>query len=220
MRGTTITLAMLALATVAGSHALHGQPTRPTTRSAERIGRTTGFMVGVHTIAAPGVAISGADVRDDFHTTLGGGAGAMLGYGFTPMFSGFVSFDVAKQGSGMSDLQGSFGLVHFEIGARANLPVANPRVLPFVSLAVGRRALGAYITDHINEEEYDATFSGGMLALGGGVQYLLSPSKTLEAALELGTGSFGNLDIDGEREPVSVRRSTSTRLRAGMVWRP
>jgi hypothetical protein len=214
------TMATLALATITWSHALHGQPTRPTSRSSDRGDRTTGFMVGVHTIAAPGVAISGEDVRDDFHTTLGGGAGAMLGYGFTPMLSGYVSVDVAKQGSGMSDLQGSFGLVHFEIGARVNVPIAKPRMLPFVSVAVGRRALGAHITDDANEEEYDAAFSGGMLALGGGVQYFASPSTTFETALELGTGSFGTLDIDGDRESVNVGRSSSIRLRAGIVWRP
>lgn len=183
-------------------------------------GSSTGLMLGVHTIAAMGVAISGEEVREDFHTELGGGVGAMIGYGFTPVFSAYASLDVAKQGSGMDDLQGNFGLVHFEIGARANVPLGSPRTTPYFTASVGGRALGARVTDFINDEEYEASFSGGMVALGAGIEHSLSPTTALDGGVELGFGSFGKLAIDGDEDSIDVNRSTSVRLRLGVIWRP
>jgi hypothetical protein len=59
-----------------------------------------------------------------------------------------------------------------------------------------------------------------MLAIGGGVQHLISPATALEGGLEIGVGSFGTLDVDGDRESIQVSSSNSVRLRVGMVWRP
>lgn len=223
MNRTTIALTALAVAACVLAEPAEGQRSgsRRSTAAAQRaLDRTTGLMLGLHTVAAPGVAISGEDVRSDFHTNLGGGVGAMIGYGFTPILSAYASLDLAKQGSGVSDLQGSFGLVHFEVGARANLPMGSPRTVPWVSASVGRRSLGAHITDTGWDEEYDAVFSGGMFALGAGVQHFLSPTTALEGGAEIGFGTFDKFAVDGDQDDIDVGSSTTVRLRFGMVWRP
>lgn len=222
MNRHTLAAAALVLVACALSTPVHGQRTsarRPA--SIQRtLDRTTGLMIGVHTLVAPGVGISGEDVRSDFHTNLGGGVGAMIGYGFSPIFSAFGALDLAKQGSGMDDLQGSFGLVHFELGARANLPMGSAKTLPYVSASVGRRALGARITDYGYDEEYEASFSGGFFALGAGIQRFISPATALEGGVSVGFGSFDRLAIDGDEDDVDVGGSTSVRFRFGVVWRP
>lgn len=221
MNRATLAMGVLALAATLAVPA-DGQTPRGQRRASQPVGaqRTTGLIVGVHTVAAPGVAISGEDVRDDFHTELGGGIGAMVGYEFSPRITAYASIDVAKQGSGMPDLQGSFGLLHLEIGARATLPMANRTTIPYVTAAIGRRALGAHIVDIGNDEEYDATFSGTMLAVGGGVERQLSPTMALDGGISVGVGSFSTMDIDGDEQSIAVTRSNSVRLRVGVVWRP
>jgi len=92
---------------------------------------TTGLTLGIYSLAAPGVTISGPDVDGTFDTKLGEGAGLMAAYGFNRTFSGFVSLDIAKQETAAGVVPaGSFGLAHFEIGGRVNLPMNNPRTTP------------------------------------------------------------------------------------------
>ena len=219
-------LAMVALAATAQAQRT---PTRGTTGAkrsrAAAVDRTKGIVLGAHTIAAPGVAITGEDVDGTFNTTFGGGAGVMVGYEFTPTFSAFASLDVAKQGSGESGLAGSFGLWHFEVGGRANFPLDNPRTVPYVSASVGRRSLGARLTEEIEDgdgdvEEYDWGASGLMFGLGGGVQHYLSPRLALDGGVELAFGSFSHIDDDGTPRTIQVNGSKSVRLRFGVTWRP
>lgn len=212
-------LAVIASVLTAEAEAQREGSRRPS--AAAQVGRrNTGLMVGVHTLAAMGVEINGEEVRDDFHTELGGGIGAMIGYGFTPALSAYASIDVAKQGSGMDDLQGNFGLMHFEVGARANLPVGTPRTTPYITASAGARALGARVTDFINDEEYDASFSGSMFAIGAGVEHSLTPTTSLDGGVQLGFGSFGKLAIDGDEDSIEVEGSRTVRLRLGVLWRP
>lgn len=181
--------------------------------------RMTGLMLGAYTLAAPGVSMTGEDVDGTFSTSFGPGAGLMVGYGFNRTFAAYASLDVAKQGSGSSDYRGSFGLAHFEVGGRVNLPLGDAVTVPYVSASVGRRALGARITDE-DGDEYDVTYSGGMFALGGGIQRVISPTLLLDGGVALGFGRFGHWDSDGDQGSLDVNGSTSIRLRFGVTWRP
>jgi hypothetical protein len=196
--------------------------TAPSPRRAAPHPRTTGLMVGVHTIAAPGVKVTGEDIDNYFGTNFGTGAGLMVGYGFNERFSSFVSLDLARQQTPADmDPNGSFGLAHFEIGARANLPMqGRPSTLPYVSASVGRRALGARVTDLDTGDEADVSLSGKMFALGGGVEHWLSPTVSLDGGLTLGFGKFDQLDWDGDKDNWQVNGSTSIRMRVGVTWRP
>jgi hypothetical protein len=182
--------------------------------------RMRGFSLGAYTVAAPGLTVTGNDLDGSVKTSFGPGAGIMLGYGFNRIWSAFASLDVAKQSASAGDYDGSFGLVHFEVGARANLAYGSPTNLPYVSASYGRRALGARVTDEFDGTTYDASLSGGMLGLGGGIQHALSPALTLDGGMELGFGRFSHFDWDGESGTADMNGSTSVRFKFGVVWRP
>ena len=230
-------LAMLALATTAEAQRTStgtGKPaTRPATPQATKTvtkpaptiatpdGRRTGFVLGVYTMGAPGLSLSGAAIDDGpFKTNFGPGGGVMLGYGFNRTFSGYASVDVAKQSASDPDIGGSFGLRHIELGARANLPYGSRVTVPYLTASYGRRSLGARVTDDFEGTQYDMRLSGGMFGVGGGVEHAISPTLAVDGGLSLGFGSFSHAEFDGESEPFAVNGTTSMRLRIAMTWRP
>ncbi len=228
----TMVLGMLALATAAEAQRTSTTPRNPATKPATKPAskpaptpistadvRRTGFVLGVYTIGAPGLTLSGADIDDGpFKTNFGPGGGVMIGYGFNRTFSGYASVDVAKQSA--NEIQGSFGLRHIELGARANLPYGSATTVPYLTASYGRRSLGARVTDDWEGTEYDMRLSGGMFGIGGGVEHAISPTLAVDGGLSLGFGSFSHADIDGESGPFAVNGTTSMRLRIGMTWRP
>jgi hypothetical protein len=197
-------------------------PAASTRKASPTLGdRTKGFSVGVYTLIAPGVTISGDEIIGSYGTSLGPGAGALVGYGFNKTFSAYASLDLAKQSTaGGMRPNGSFGLVHFEVGGRANLPIKHPKLLPYASAAIGNRGLGARVYDEAQDEEFNWTMSGAFFALGGGAQYFLSPKTSLDGGITLGLGSFSRWDYDGDIDTWHVNRTNSVRVRAGMTWRP
>ena len=222
LRRLALALGALALGTAAQAQRPASRSGGTTRRSASRLavvdGRTPGFVLGAYTIAAPGVTVTGADVDDAFKTGLGPGAGIMAGYGFNRTFSLFASADLAKQGSAMSDVAGSFGLAHLEIGARANLPLGDGINVPYITASLGHRGVGAKITQQ--DETSDLKLTGGMFGVGGGIQHELSSTVALDGGLELGFGRFAHLYDDGDQGPINVNGSTTIRLRFGVMWRP
>jgi hypothetical protein len=205
--------------------ALHAQRTTTVSKPAAKAPavkeRANKWVFGAHTIATPGVSITGPDFEEwPFSTTMGGGLGIMAGYELNRAVTAFASLDVAKQNSGVSWMEGSFGLVHAELGIRARLSQANTQSTPYLTAAIGKRAIGARITDFDDDEVYDLAFSGTMLSFGGGLQYVLSPKLALDGGVELGLGTFDHYDADGDIGTVSAKGFTCIRVRAGFVWRP
>lgn len=183
--------------------------------------RTNKWIFGAHTIASPGVSITGPDFEEwPVSTTMGGGVGVMAGYELNKAITAFASLDLAKQNSGVDWMRGSFGLVHAELGVRANLAQARSQSAPYLTAAIGRRAIGSRITDLDEDEVYDVSFWGTMVSFGGGLQYLLSPKLSLDGGVELGLGTFDHYESDGDLGTVSANTSTTIRVRAGVVWRP
>jgi len=178
---------------------------------------TKGFTYGLYVLAAPGLTFTGQDIDGTFTTKLGEGLGATLGYAFNSRFSTFASLDVAKQAS--EDYGGSFGLAHFEVGARMTIPLSNPEMVPYVSASVGTRALSAHVQDYEENTDYDMALTGTMLGVGGGVQRTLSRTMSLDAGVELGFGSFTHYDIAGEKGALIANGVTSIRMRFGVTWR-
>jgi hypothetical protein len=194
---------------------------KPTAKAPVAKDRTNKWVFGAHTIATPGVSITGPDFEEwPVSTTMGGGLGIMAGYELNRAVTAFASLDLARQNSGVSWMAGSFGLVHAELGVRAKLSQSNPQSTPYLMAAIGRRAIGARITDYDEDEVYDIAFSGTMLSFGGGLQYLLSPKVSLDGGVELGLGTFDHYDADGDVGTVNANASTSIRVKFGVVWRP
>ena len=216
----TMTLAALAVAPDAGAQRT-SSTTKTTSKAPAVKERTNRWVFGAHTVASPGLSITGPDFEEwEFSTAMGGGLGIMAGYEVNKAVTAFVSLDLAKQNSSVSWMQGSFGLVHAEVGIRANLSQSNPQTVPYLMAALGRRAIGSRINDLADDETYDVAFTGTMVSFGGGLQYLLSPKLALDGGVELGIGSFDHYEWDGDLGTQSVNASTSIRVRAGFVWRP
>jgi hypothetical protein len=225
MTYTTLRVATIALATL--TTAVHAQTPRASSAalkadntSLTASDRTQGFMLGVHSVGATGVKLAGGEVDGEFSTTFGAGAGATVGYGITRLFGVFATLDLAKQNTAPHAVPaGSWGLAHFEVGARANLPLGSVSTVPYVTGSVGKRALSARATSD-EGDQFDATLSGRMFAVGGGIEHFFSPSMALDAGVGLGFGTFDHFDIAGEKYDSRANSTTSLRMRLGVTWRP
>jgi len=191
--------------------------------SAKRVetDRTSGFTLGIYTLAIPGLSITGQDVDGAFETDFGQGLGVSVDYGFNRMFSAFASLDIAKQRTSDGTFpSGDLGLSHFEVGGRLNLRTGDPNTIPYLSASIGRRSLGAYVVDDETGDSGDMDMSGYMVGVGGGIRHFFSPSLALDGGVELGYGSFNHLNTNGISGDWLVNSTTSIRLRAGLSWRP
>ena len=195
--------------------------TLTTTLNAQRpLDRTKGFVLGVHTIGATGLTLSGNDMEGgDLTTSFGAGAGLMLGYGFSKSITGYASFDVAKQGPGNGEFEGNLGLSHIEVGARAYLPLGMGATMPYLTGSFGHRALAARVSDDFNGA-YDMSFSGSAFGIGGGVERAISPTMAFDGGVEATFGRFSRAEIADMGGSIDLTGTTSIRLKAGMTWRP
>jgi len=183
--------------------------------------RPTGFMLGVHSVGVPGLAIGGADGQNGaFNTTFGAGAGVTAGWAFNHTFSSFATLDLVKQSTAPSDTpEGTWGLVHFEMGARANLPLGSATT-PYVTASYGARALGARATFD-DGDATDVSISGKYFGLGAGIERPITRSMSLDGGVDVGFGKFSHLKIGDEEESVSgMNQTRSIRMRLGVTWRP
>jgi hypothetical protein len=214
-------IAIAALAAAIVAPAAGAQRTRTASKPAPRVvERASKWVFGAHVVAAPGVSVTGADIEGTWGTGMGGGLGVMAGYDINKSVTGFASLDVARQPSGVNYMTGSFGLVHAELGLRAVLSKANPQMMPYATAAVGKRAVGARVTDLEDGELYEISLSGTMLSFGGGLSYRMSPKMSFDGGVELGLGAFNHVDDDGDLYTINVNSSSSIRVRAGLIWRP
>ena len=183
--------------------------------------QTKGFVLGVHTVAAPGVSVTGEDIDGEFKTNFGMGAGVTLGYGFTRTLSAFASLDVAKQKFANTDYDNAtFGLGHLEAGLRANVPLGTPTTVPYLSATIGRRSVGAHVHDVVVEEDYDMSLSGMSYGIGAGVERFFTPSMSLDLGVSANFGKLDKFDSDNEKATAEVNGSRTMRMRIGVNWRP
>jgi len=217
MTYTTFRVAATVLATLTTVTAATTARAQSATAASDRM---RGFMLGVHSIGAPGLKITGGEVSGEFTTTFGAGAGITVGYGITRRFSGFASLDVAKQNTGPDvEPAGSWGLSHFEVGGRANFPLGASSTVPYISASVGRRAMAARATND-DGEQFDTAITGPMIGLGAGVEHFFSRSMALDAGVGVGYGKFNHFKAGEEEYDPKANAPTSVRLRLGVNWRP
>lgn len=227
MTHTTIRVALIGLATLALAAPCEAQRSTKQAAAPVRDGkqttadhRPTGFMLGVRSIAAPGLSMPMENGDSNYNLKLGVGAGAIIGYGINETFSVFTSLDLAKQKTGENEaVQGSWGFVDMEIGARANLPLGGPLTVPYVNASVGRRALAARATDE-DGSSFDASISGTAMSVGAGLEHAFSRTMSLDAGVDVGFGKLDRLKADDEQFTQNVSGTRSIRMHIGVTWRP
>src|SRR5262249_47113667 len=216
--------------TLAGSRHVLAQDSRgqqsgsSSSRSLDKVtdagGLSTGLTLGVYSLAAPGVSVSGADITGIFRTKFGEGGGGMASWGITSELGVYASFDLAEQATLHSQPHGTFGLSHLEIGGRANIPIGSAQTLPYATASIGRRALSARVTDEDTGETGEFTLSGNVFVLGAGVQHFMSAHLALDAGVEFATGKFNHRKDDAHDYDLTMDTSNSLRLRLGVNWHP
>jgi len=198
--------------------------TTPAPMSAgNRDDRPSGFMLNVHSVGVPGLAIGGGEGQGQngtFNTSFGAGAGVTLGWGFNSIFSAFTTLDVAKQNTAPTDApQGSWGLAHMELGGRANLPLGSLATIPYVTASFGGRSLAAQATFE-DGEKTDVSLSGHYFGLGAGIEHAFSRTMAVDAGVDVGFGKFSQVKVGGDETTDDVDPTRSIRMRLGVTWRP
>ena len=211
MQRTLTACAFACLVALAGRSASAQSVSASPLRSA-----TNRFFIG---LALNGSAIQGDDLTDGAES--GGGLGMQLGYAFTPKFALFVDGAAASMSPEAGD---SYGLGHFDIGARWQFSNPSRALAPFVDVALtGRAAVQEDVTlydDFGNSETGDLSVSGAGFSFGGGLNYHVTPRFALTTGLrwtvgELSQVKFNNVSVDGLELDA-----TTTRFNLGFVWYP
>ena len=192
---------------------VHGTAPASTNAELTKESRPSGLMLGVHSVGIPGLAISGGEAQDDaLNTAFGAGAGATLGWGFNSTFAVFTRLDMVKQKTAGSNMpEGSWGLVHLEVGARANLPLGSAATIPYVTGSFGGRALASTATIQTGETT-DVSLSGHYFGLGAGIEHATHDSSRNEL------NERGTTRRDGCR-PVDVQVRTCRAGVSGIAYR-
>jgi len=199
----------------------HGTAPALTNAELTKESRPSGFMLGVHSVGVPGLAITGGDAQGDaINTAFGAGAGVTLGWGFNGTFAAFTRLDMAKQKTAGADMpDGSWGLVHVELGARANVPLGSAVTIPYVTASFGGRSLASTAT-FADGETTDVSLGGHYFGFGAGIEHAFSRSMAVDVGVDLDFGKFSHMKFGGDEADGDVNPTKSIRLRLGVTWRP
>ena len=203
--------AILALA-VAGPGALHAQQHVGVRHAGHPPSRV---VLNAHAFASPGFSISGPDLDTPIDISMGPGVGVQVGYALSPRYMLYAGADLGRLGAAPEDDASHWSLTMLELGGRMSFPKAASRLTPYVTAAVGTRAVSAQVVDFGDVKIHGMTVSGG-----GGVTYLLAPNIALNGAAVVSIGKLGHYEGPDGKFHDSVDNTTSTRLQFGLDWRP
>ncbi len=168
---------------------------------------TAGLVLNLH--------LQGGSLATEESSNSGGGAGVMIGYGVSRKVLIFVQLDGSEIDiDGADDLQGSYGLVHGDLGVRYSFANPDGAFVPyltgaFTGLWAGAEVLGA-----------DVTLQGGGVRLGGGFGYYFIRQLALDVGLSFNFGSFNTFKIENTSFDLDNPKANSTRLEVGLSWYP
>lgn len=172
--------------------------------------KTTGFSVGLH---AEGRSFD-TDTDDDFEEFTGGGLGLELAYGFSSGLALFLDVSGGGLDSDDADEEAIDGSVTLDLGARVNFGGGRRSLVPFLEAAVSGIALAE---DDLGS---DMIFGGAGVTIGGGVQYFVSRTLSLNAGLRWTNGALTTVEVDGDQEDLDDQHFDSSRLILGATWHP
>ncbi len=168
--------------------------------------RSAGFFVGGG-LEGNGVVTEGADNGES-----GAGAGLVVGYGFNPRWALYGQLSGASINS--IDFDGTYGLGHFDVGARVHFRAPAKTVVPFVQFGVGARALSF----DFGGDKVEA--SGGTGVFGIGLNAHFKPAVAFSVAAAWSVGNMGSYKLNGRAVDGDSVRTTSARVHIGVIWFP
>lgn len=169
------------------------------------------FFVGV---GFEGAAISTNVATNVTETESGSGAGVVVGYGFTPTWALYGNIS----GANIQSVGGSYGLGHFDVGARVHFRAGPNTVVPFLQFGLDGRAVSADF--HSGSTTRTVTASGTGVAVGAGLNAHFTRAFAFSGAVTWSFGSFTNFTVDNGSVPSSSISATSARVHIGIIWFP
>ena len=209
MRQTVFAILALAAAGAGPLHAQQHVGARHAVHPPSRV------VINAHAFAMPGFSISGADLDTPIDISMGPGVGAQVGYAFSPRYMLYAGGDLGRLGAAPEDDASHWSLTMLEVGGRMSFPKPASRLTPYITAAVGTRAVSAQILDFGDVKIHGMTVSGG-----GGITYLIGPNIALNGAAVVSIGKLGHYEGPDGKFHDTVDNSTSTRLQLGLDWRP
>lgn len=172
---------------------------------------TQGFSVGAFLNG------SAAQVEDADEADSGGGLSLHLGYGVNESVSLFARVSgAAIEAEGFAEDQ--YALAHFDLGARYSFGSTASRLRPFLQGAYSGRAASFDLGSEGTLDVRGSGFTGG-----GGLEYFVSPTMSIEGGLSFTSGEFNEGRLDGS-EWVDLDDTsfdmTTTRVDLGVTWHP
>lgn len=148
----------------------------------ENESRTEKLFLNV-TLGAQGLYFDGAGMKEN---DPGGSISLRAGWGFTELFTLYLSLNGAQMNGGGNPFVGDdYEWGALELGGRFNFR-SGKKLVPFADAAL--RAVA------VVREDIDLEYLGGGITLGGGASYYLTPAVALEVGLRLGWGGFNEVE--------------------------
>ena len=195
----TLILSALVLSTV---------PLASAQRGARAVSNTEGLFLQ---LAVDGQALNYNEDDLDQNDN-GGGLSARVGYGFSPLFTLYGGVSGARvDGDTNGVISEEYSFVAAEIGARFNFNRGRA-LRPYLDVALrGVRA---------SEDDLDLEFTGGGVAVGGGLAYFVSPSVAIDGALRIGAGRFDEVELGDFGLDLDDAGYGEGRLSLGLTFYP
>lgn len=204
--------ALISLSTVASTSLAQQGPARS---------HSSGIFVG---LGLEGDGVSTHVAQSDIWTkTAGGGAGLVIGYGFTPRWSLYSDLSVATIDQSQAQTgSGPYSLRHVDAGVRVHFRTGNT-VVPFAQFGFSGRSMterfpqytGNTLTSFVAVESR----SSGV-GFGGGLNAHFNPAFAFSGSVAWTLGEFTPYKQNGQRVGGASWNATSARVNLGIIWFP
>ncbi len=206
MKHVTLLIVSTVLAVVVTAVSVQAQP-------APQKSNSSGFFLG---LGLEGTAIATNVSGSPSTTESGPGFGLVLGYGFTPQWSLYGQLSAASihNASGV----GTYGLGHFDLGARVHFRTGPNTVVPFLQFGLSGRGFSENVVT--SGVTHTVSANGAGVAFGGGLNAHFTPSVAFSVALAYSVGNFSSYQVDNVSVAGQTLSATSARVHFGIIWFP
>lgn len=198
MKHTHLAALLAAAALLPGPASLAAQATPFPVRS-----DPTGFHLAGY-LSGAGIVYEDGDEAES-----GGGGALALGWGVSRAVTLYLEGAGARVQ--MTDLDDTYTLAHFDVGARIHFRGPEAQALPYLTVGYSGRAASLDLYGD------PFTISGAGPSFGGGVLVFFSPSAALDLGLKWTVGTFTEAEYQGESADIDVS-ATSARFNVGLAW--
>lgn len=174
---------------------------------------TRGFNAALY-LQGASLTVEGGDPGN------GEGAGLRLGYGINRTVTLFVRVDGSSTDVEDADIEGTWSLIHGELGARFHFANSLRRWVPWVEAAAGGRSVTVKEAEVQGEDQGEVSFNGGAFSLGGGIDVYFSERWALDLGLAWTSGEFNEIEVGAVSVGGLDLDARSFRLNLGVAWWP